>query len=444
MRAIAAILAVCLSACVPQSILRDRAIEQNVTIEDVTDAILVANILRARDQAPLQFADIPLMHESFQVTAGVTPTILFGPIHAGSGSHTVAPTVTVQEAPTFDLSNLDTQEFVTGVMSPIKPSVVKYWLDRGLDERIALLLFFSSVTITTANGDTLTIQNSPRTAGKRGPREAGDFDRYLYVINQLSGQTRVLEVPDLSPVGPPFVLTMDKHLKELSKVDSGKYEVDPLQPNPSPDPKARKKQPFVVVDEPSKGVVYPRYQLFSVSDKKVLICFNSPNARPRTPAEEKLCKKSGAPPESEIAERAPPPACQRAIDFLDGNCSATLKFAVRSAGDVIHFLGDLLWEQEDGTSGLHDPITLGFCEHAEQERYRRGDVGCGDVLFNVAPEKDGVPGRLRVPYRGGYYTLPNAAPHDQTLEVLAIAAQLINLNKAAKELRSTPTVQIVP
>jgi hypothetical protein len=65
-------------------------------------------------------------------------------------------------------------------------------------------------------------------------------------------------------------------------------------------------------------------------------------------------------------------------------------------------------------------------------------------LFNIALEKDGVRGRLRVPYRDGYYTLPNAAPHDQTLEVLAIAAQLINLNKAAKELRSTPTVQIVP
>ncbi|MBV8494082.1 MAG: hypothetical protein JO162_11480 [Alphaproteobacteria bacterium] len=123
---IASILAICLTGCVPGFLLSNRAIEQNVTIEDVTDTILVANILRARDQAPLQFADIPLMHESFQVSGGVTPTFLFGPIHAGSGSHTVAPTLTVQESPTFDLSNLDTQEFVTGIMSPVRARVVKY------------------------------------------------------------------------------------------------------------------------------------------------------------------------------------------------------------------------------------------------------------------------------------------------------------------------------
>ena len=122
-------------------------------------------------------------------------------------------------------------------------------------------------------------------------------------------------------------------------------------------------------------------------------------------------------------------------------CSgATLKFAVRSAGDVVHFLGDLVWLQENNTlpaNALHNPVTLGYCELYQIP-------GCTDTLFSIARETQASPGRLRVPYRGDYYTVPNSTPSDHTLEVLAITAQLINLNKSAKELRSTPTVQIIP
>jgi hypothetical protein len=444
MRAVIAMtLAACLVGCVPTSIIRDRAIEQNVTIEDVTDTILVANILRARDQAPLQFADIPLMHESFQVSGGLTPTFLFGPAHAGSPSDTVAPTVTVQEAPTFDLSNLDTQEFVTGIMSPVKAGVVKYWLDRGLDDRIALLLFFSSVTVTVGKGDTaqsLTIRNDPRGVAENPDqaRKSGGFLAYLSLIDSIKGKFKVVEAPDLTPVGPPFTLAMNKHLKELSKVDTSKYELDPLEPNP--DAAARRTQPYTAVEEPVEGKIYPQYQLFSVSDKKVLICFNTPRASARSPAEQKLCKEAGG----ALARRVTPKPslpCKSPEDFVKSDCSATLKFAIRSAGDVVHFLGNLVYLQENNPlpkNELHNPITLKYCAR------ETADCSEGGALFNIVRERQASPGRLRVPYRGDYYTVPNATPADHTLEVMAITAQLINLNKSAKELRSTPTVQIVP
>ena len=107
----------------------------------------------------------------------------------------------------------------------------------------------------------------------------------------------------------------------------------------------------------------------------------------------------------------------------------------------MHFLGDLVWLQENMNPRnlLNNPITLGYCGEG-------APAGCSErgVLFRIARETEGNPGRLRVPYRGDYYTVPNAAPDDHTLQVLAIASQLINLNKSAKELRSTPTVQIVP
>lgn len=439
--AILALLAAFLGGCIPQSVIRGRAIEENVTIEDITDTILVANILRARDQAPLQFADIPLIHESFQLTSGVTPTIVFGPVNPGSVSDSVAATISVQEAPTFDLNNLDTQEFMRGIMSPVKPRVVEYWLDRGLKDRIALLLFFSSVTITVKDTAIapLTISNDPRRALEGTDKEHG-FLEYLSLINKINGHFRIVEAPDLTPVGPPFVVEMDKHLRELSKVDGEKYELDPLEDNP--DVAERKKQPYTLVEEPNEGTPYAHYQLFSVADKKILICFDTPRASARSPGDQKLCKQRGAAAGRKAATEPGQP-CKLPEEFLKStSCSATLKFRVRSAGDVVHFLGDLVWLQENSNlppDKLHNPITLGYCAPGSP-----ADCSEGGALFNLARETSGGRGRLRVPYRGQNYTVPAASPDDNTLQVLAITAQLINLNKSAKELSSIPTVQIVP
>jgi hypothetical protein len=40
-------------------------------IEDTTNKLLVVNVLRARDKAPLHFSDIPVIRESMQQTASL-------------------------------------------------------------------------------------------------------------------------------------------------------------------------------------------------------------------------------------------------------------------------------------------------------------------------------------------------------------------------------------
>lgn len=448
-----ALAALLLTACVPQSFLEDRAVQENVTTEDVLDTILVANILRARDQAPLHFADVPLIHESLQATSGITPTLIFGPVHAGTGSDSVAPTISVQEAPTFDLNNLDTQEFITGVMSPIKPRVVKYWLDRGLDDRIALLLFFSSVTVSVGEGqnaESLTVFNNPRGAMGPGASSQG-FRAYLSIINSINGRFKVVEAPDITPVGPPFSVDPARRLSALSSIDTDKYEVDPLEPNP--DTAKRSTQQYTIVEDPVPGKAYDRYQLFSVSDKKLVICFDSKRSSALSAADRKACKDAGFAPnkpggesqdpckhETETSAKGGVPfaPCPHPEDFAASSCSATLKFALRSAGDVIHFLGDLVWLQENMNPRnlLNNPITLG------------PPGACQDgILFDIPPDGTGPDrGRLLVPYRGIRYVVPNATLTDSnhTLQVLAMTAALINLYKSATELRSTPTVQVVP
>src|SRR5262249_60489916 len=107
----------------------------------------------------------------------------------------------VSKSPSFEVNHLDSKDFVTGISSPIDPKVVKYWLDRGLDRRIVLLLFFSAVEIVETRSEmgpasVIRIANAPREAAEiiKQRREAfggaeklrcgleTDFGRYLKVF----------------------------------------------------------------------------------------------------------------------------------------------------------------------------------------------------------------------------------------------------------------------
>ena len=207
-------LGMALPGCGVQStVIRSQALSYDDVIEDTTDKLLLLNILRAKDKAPLHFDEIPSIHESIQATAMVQASWPFGPRLANANSgprNMLQPTLGVQVTPTFEVDHLDTQDFVTGIASPIDPKFVKYWLDRGLDRRLVLLMFFSAATITetdiSAVGGqkirTIRLMNSPRDAIdtlaqqedllRKGPvpeelrcDTTSDFQHYLKLIDSL-------------------------------------------------------------------------------------------------------------------------------------------------------------------------------------------------------------------------------------------------------------------
>jgi hypothetical protein len=150
----------------------------------------------------------------------------------------------------------------------------------------------------------------------------------------------------------------------------------------------------------------------------------------------------------------------------DAPTAGELRLQIRSVGEIIQFLGDLLEYQDelaafvaanpDVNLTLNDPVTFGFC--------KRGDngQGCNDVFFVL--QREACNSRFSVSYRGENYSvgpydperavgnctpavLRNGAtttPKDHTLEVLAIVHQLVDFNKSANDLRLTPSVQVLP
>ncbi len=122
-----------------------------------------------------------------------------------------------------------------------------------------------------------------------------------------------------------------------------------------------------------------------------------------------------------------------------------LALNMRSVGEMISFLGDLTFYQEQIKPSPHHsiPVTLGYCAH--DDKYVQTDPKCDDlgVLFNVTNPNPVNP-RFVVSYRGGDYPVDAYSKHDHTLQTLSILTQLLNLNKSASDIRTTPYVEVLP
>jgi hypothetical protein len=199
-------LCLCLWGCGAASwLIKSDTLAFDDIIEDTTNKFLVLNTLRARDKAPLHFADIPLLRESIEQTASLSYLNLLGPRVSSQPRDSLTLGAGIRMSPSFEVNHLQSKDFNTGIASPIDPKFVKYWLDRGLDRRIVLLMFFSAVELIETRSEkgpknAIRIMNSPRdaidviTARKHpfgGPDELkcdtqSDFERYLKLLNNLS------------------------------------------------------------------------------------------------------------------------------------------------------------------------------------------------------------------------------------------------------------------
>jgi hypothetical protein len=480
------------------AVIRSEALDFGEVIEDTTNKLLVLNVLRARDKAPLHFADIPVIRESITQSTSLSATRVSGPVAGTTLRNAATLGGIVQMTPTFDVNQLHSKDFITGITSPIDAKVVKYWLDRGLDRRIALLLFFSAVEIVETRADgavsTIRIANSPREAAeiirgrKRefdGPEELkcdiqSDFERYLKLLNTLK----------------TFFANSYRERRLLARG---------LRPGAESD--SRNLQAFAALDPSKVQVVYDKdqatYSVYSLSsEQKVAFCFYddqqqggpaSPQyevieAGPPAGGEKRSCFQSVVEVAAEDAGRraampvpmffrGPAELAQtsrycgiynRFVGIGPGAQTAKpsrleLRLYIRSVGEIFQFLGDLLHYQDEirtqldanpqSKLRLNTPLTFGYCSD-------RPEPGCDDVFLRL----DGDPcnARFALTYRDkdyyiGNYNPPGEAPagssgcrpdrtarKDHTLEVLAVLHQLVGLNKSATDIRSTPSVFVLP
>jgi hypothetical protein len=403
-------LAAILCGCSASNVIGLYAADYRDTTANAGDAQLLLNILRARDNLPIHFYDLAIIHGSIQLTAGAGGSVPFA-LNNSATPGTIVPAFSAQSAPSFDVSTSDTQDFTRGLLSPIDPRAVKALFDQGVDPRIMLLMFFSSYTDPNGRVFLNNTGCDPANPGKRPELGCllqvyaywGEIDRLLANANAAAGVQPPLQVKlkaniyyELTPIGERLlgVWTMDR-LDTLRQFDTTKYRL-----------------------------INNRLYSISLSEPRLAICY----------------ERSGTLHELLPSRNGNRVCTQSEVIVYDPPTRKNAGLTLRSAYDVIEFLGQVLrFQQEKGNNRC---LTLS----GKTEEERKCDTGA--VLFQVnAPV--GTP-MIGTRYGDEWYALYDRHCNkiindscDYSLQVLAILELLLNENRQAKDIIATPRVQVV-
>src|SRR5712691_13472351 len=90
-----------LGSCSASKIIDLYAADYRDTAAAAGDAQLLLNILRAKDDLPIHFSDLSLIHGSIQWSAGANASMPLGPLHNSSMRDMISSSVGTQTSPTF-------------------------------------------------------------------------------------------------------------------------------------------------------------------------------------------------------------------------------------------------------------------------------------------------------------------------------------------------------
>ncbi|TDH59679.1 hypothetical protein E2C06_26000 [Dankookia rubra] len=369
------LLALLLPGCSLSGVIGTHSVDYNHSVEQAADTLLVVNILRARDGAPLHFTTIGAIHGAFTVSAGIGYDLT-------AVNNGVQPAGLVASNPSFDIGPLDRQEFARGLLRPIDPALFRLLSDHGLPDPLLLHLLVSRFDEGPGGR---TIPNVPGSPDFAAAVEALTRHGRL----QFNGYTRLI------PLGPRLTAAQAAAPEILS---------DLRQPGVSLRP-----------DGPGWRLYRPVGQL--------ALCVAEGGGRYRA-----LAMDNEAPQVSPMNQEGDPCTAEEVVDhpLPPGHAAvAGLGWYLRSVEEVLRYLGALQRREETG-----QPVRIRIGEATPR-------------LFRLWPAPPPRP-RLAVAYRGAqWWVAEQDAREDLTLSVLALTAQLLNLQKSAGEIPSTGTLRLV-
>jgi hypothetical protein len=169
------------SACV-SSRLAPTVVSYNLAVEQAQNEMLLLNAVRAAKKQPLYLTDISKITGSIKRDLTASLTLPFGYLHGGIGANnTASPGTTYSVNPTFDISILDTQDFMRGFLRPVDPEVFAYYWNQGWPKDLLLHLFVQQVEIIgSAPADkTILYDNHPRSEPKGGNEDLMCFNEWV-------------------------------------------------------------------------------------------------------------------------------------------------------------------------------------------------------------------------------------------------------------------------
>jgi hypothetical protein len=449
-RNVIASLAAILAGCSFAPAIQSDSIDYSATLEAVSNQLLVTNILRARDHAPLHFANLSALRAQFQANASLGVAFPLGPNNHTTARGLTTDVLSLQTAPSFDFAPLDTEQFTRGILSPVDPQVVKYYFDRALPQELLVFLFFDRISpgkpsflpfpdataserVTSLPPDQQDLINDPSR-----PKKLKEFATWVKGIFGAYRENRVIVANSyLRQIGPPIEGNASEDapsrnegkrggdetggpaslLKDLSSIDPSKVRVECLDTSGGA-PKSlgerhcsssTTKYKLVLYAEPPDVIFCAKEQYFYVPLALATPDMNNPQIAKGYEHEANLWKEL-------CTSRVAPGTTEEQVGTI----------YIRSVEGMIQYLGSLI----EGRHAKEDQSIL------------RQALG-GYTLFDLETAPEGA--SFGVSYGGdSYYVHYYDRQRDRTMLTLALVNQLINLNTNAAELPTTKPVEIVP
>jgi hypothetical protein len=453
-----------LSACSAISlapIADNNARDYHQVVENVTNDILVTNVLRARDRAPIHYSDLSSFNASLTEITAVTATFPFGPLRGSSTRNGFQlGGISLQSNPSFTLGTLDTDDFTRGILTPISGDVIGNFIAQGFVNRAeAFLLFFNSVQdydvrlcihpdLDRAKKEKLfytrgVIRNEPdldrvtNTNNTTEPTSETELGLFLAIANYEAPGLYVHGYHELRKISSDFNLN-NNTVKDLATLDVSKFQI-----RQDPDSKSTSKN----------------YALYSVShDMKYVVCSRHPQVDKEKIRQEHLIDNGHgigyrifALGPTSLPTRPLQVCTDDEVIIPDKPEQEKIVLGVRSAQGIIEYLGALLRFQQKHPQ--HGPITVTYLPPSpvvpqvsnkcpQEAPNTAAQQPSGGALFQLTNNPDGA--RFGVAYRGDTYYVAQASEKDHSLEVLALVNQLLDAYKSAKDIPTIHPVTIVP
>ncbi len=409
MRIIACLIPFLLAACSLERTIGEHAIGYNRSVEQSADTLMVLNILRARDQAPLHFTTIGNIRGGFTLGASLGYD---GSTGLGNG---IIPGIAGSTNPGFDIGPLDRQEFARGLMRPLDPGLFRVLWDRNMPDQLLLYLLVSR------------FDEGP------GGRRAINDPAYRNSLSPAERAACVAQGLDAQAPCDRFQAVVDQLTANGPILFNGYTRIIPIGPRLT-QPQAAAPELLAALREPgiSLRADGPGFRLMRAVDQMAICVPGPPDARgrrvytaatvDREPPQVSAMPQDGDPCRADEVVEAP-------TGITGRPASPGLAWYLRSVEEVLQYLGAVQRREEQGVpyrihvrGGAHPP--------SDPRLFR---------LWTGRPAQ----ARLSTPYRGAdYWVAEHDEREDFTLRVLALATQLLNLQKAAGDIAASNTLRL--
>ncbi len=403
-----------LSGCAAQHQLHRVAVDYNEMVAETSDELTLLNIVRAAHRYPMHFTTVSSLrgNASFSTSASLSPSFPGTNITDAPGGKTSVNegtdvssslSVSASSSPSFDVAVLNTENFQRGIMNPVPASLVDSYIAQGWRDDLIAALFIERITFYNSNKERIgVLDNDP------GDEKGACFLNFIRKHQLVP--TR--ESSDDTPLIAWSDLKANTSLSDITTLDGKNYDLSDDKTQV-----VRKGTSSLAlranhVGENDSDNVALQGRLAALSDSECTASL--------LPDGNTKGLFSGLKADDEKDIRVSALSGVSETNFAD----AVITF--RSVQGVFYFLGEV----------ARPRVTNGVPKFD----YKLRD---GSLIFHLRKGGGAV---INTRFDGKRFGINESSDlnKDRSVQVIALLQQVLNLQKNAKDLPTTQTVNIVP